>query len=137
MQAAELIRDKIGSFLILCCFMAAASIDSTTFAAVSEDAETSPYVILYARRVDIAKVEIEKQRFEVDLAEANFRRVQRLLSSGAASREEFDERHAELGIARTRVKNLELRLREEEALYEIARLRIANGLDMPICPLNK
>jgi hypothetical protein len=101
-----------------------------------DDKETSPYVILYARRVEIVKVEIEKQHFQVDLADANFRRIQRLLGTGAASREDYDERAAWLGIAKARLKDLELRLREEEALYEIARLRIANGLDMPICRVN-
>ena len=105
--------------------------------ALAEDSkETSPYVILYARRVEIVKVEIEKQHFQVDLADANFRRVQKLVGSGAASREDYDERAAWLGIAKARLKDLELRLREEEALYEIARLRIGNGLDMPICRVN-
>ncbi len=102
----------------------------------AEDKETSPYVILYARRVEIVKVEIEKQHFQVALADANFRRIQRLVGSGAATNEDYDERSALLGIARARLKDLELRVREEEALYEIARLRISNGMDMPICRVN-
>ncbi|MEY4632184.1 MAG: hypothetical protein RIQ81_2304 [Pseudomonadota bacterium] len=119
-----------------CCLLPAFIFDASAIGAVDEEVETSPYVILYARRIDIVKVEIERQRYAVDLADANFRRVERLLPSGAASREEYDERYAMLGMAKARLKDLELRVQEEQALYEIARLRIANGLDMPICRVN-
>jgi hypothetical protein len=91
-------------------------------------------VILYARRVEIVKVEIEKQKFEVDLAQANFSWIQATFPTGAASKEDFDERAAWLGIAKKRErKTLNCDFRKNQALYEIARLRIANGLDMPIC----
>jgi len=122
--------------LAACCALLATPVVASSDAKAQDSKETSPYVILYARRVEIVKVEIEKQHFQVDLADANFRRVAKLVGSGAASKEDYDERAAWLGIARARLKDLELRLREEEALYEIARLRIANGLDMPICRVN-
>lgn len=97
-------------------------------------AETlDPIVNLYTQRVELAKVEVEKQQAVAENAVSRLQRLRRLLQSNAVSREEYEAGVMEARVAQANVTVSQIEVKEAEAMLELAKVRSEAGLDMPVC----
>ncbi len=101
---------------------------------VNPNLEKDVYVVLYKQRLKISEVAITRQRAVIAYSAARLERMRRLIQSGAASREEYDEAVARAAVDVATLEEYTLKVAESEALLDLCRARRENGLDMPIFP---
>lgn len=94
----------------------------------------SPYLTLYLKRWEIAKLEVERARIELANEERTLERYRPLVARHVISRQRFEAQELAVQVARLEVDELRARASEAESLYDVTRLRIENGLDVPVCP---
>ncbi|MCC7114215.1 MAG: hypothetical protein IT520_07520 [Burkholderiales bacterium] len=95
--------------------------------------DANPYVQLYARRVDVAKVQVEKQEAQVRFDTDQLTMTQYLADRNAASKEELRRAQLALALSQAALRESKFLVGEAEATLQIARVRIGGGQDMPIC----
>ena len=91
------------------------------------------YVQLYLARVEQQRLEIEKHRQDLGVNVANRERMERLYVRDAVSASELESARRDAEVSALNVSQSQARLRESEALLNIAIDRVSIGLEMPIC----
>jgi multidrug resistance efflux pump len=94
---------------------------------------TSPYIRLYAANWQQAKLEIEVARIALANESKLLERYRTLVSQGIISRQTLEAQSIKVDIARLEVDNWNAIVAQAQSLYEVNKLRVENGLDVPVC----
>ncbi len=95
---------------------------------------TSPYLRLYQAKSKADKLETEVARISLNNEKKSLERLRPLVSRGVISRQQFEEQQIKVDIAKLEVDNLEAVSSQSDSLLYVNKLRIENGLEVPICP---
>ncbi|MEZ4752125.1 MAG: hypothetical protein R3B54_16275 [Bdellovibrionota bacterium] len=101
-----------------------------TFAAQEENV----YVKLYETRVELAKILTQKKEQEFKYHLTQLDRQERLYQRKATSAAELEAHQREAKVAELAVDDARMQVREATIMRDIAKERVALGLEMPICP---
>jgi multidrug resistance efflux pump len=125
------VNSKIAKRVILALVSGAFSFPA--FAQRTEST-TSPYIQLYAANWAQAKLEIDVARITLANETRLLERYRPLVAKGFLSQQKFEEQSIKVEVAKLEVDNLVARAAQAQSLYEVNKLRIENGLDVPVCP---
>lgn len=96
-------------------------------------ARANPYVNLYAKRLDVAKLEVKRQSSIAENERVKWVRMKGLADQGAVPRIQADVQETAWKVAVKKVAIANAKVSKAEALLSIARQRTDAGLDMPVC----
>jgi len=109
------------------------SIVPTLAMSFGDDSE-NVYVKLYQQRLEVAEVEVDTQIARLDYDMKVLERMKILHGRSAVTTQELEEWQRNTRISELAVQELKAKVKEAQALLDIAKERIHLGLDMPICP---
>ena len=95
--------------------------------------ESSVYVRLYSKRVEVAKADLRRQEAETRFQAAHFDRMRRLLEKAAISREEYERAEADYKKSLADEDVDRARIGEEEAMLEVVKQLVQGGQPVPLC----
>jgi len=95
--------------------------------------EASVYVRLYAKRVELAKADLQKQKAETRFQAAHYDRMRRLFEKRAASREEYERAEADYKKSIDGEDVMTAKIGEEEAMLDVVRQLVQSGQPVPLC----
>jgi multidrug resistance efflux pump len=94
----------------------------------------SPYLKLYQARLEAAEQSVEEAQISLEFENKSLARLRPLLDQGIISQQRFEEQSIKVEVAKLNVDNLRAQASQAEALFEVNKLRIDNGLEVPVCP---
>lgn len=94
----------------------------------------SPYTQVYLKSWEIKKLHVDIARIELAHEARVLERLRPLIAQGVISRQTFEEQEIKTEVARLEVDNRSAEAAQAESLYEVNKLRIDNGLEVPVCP---
>ncbi len=99
--------------------------------------QANAYYQLYVARLDMTRATVEKMKAQLGFYSFRKDMMARLYSQRAASREEYLESAAQYDMGVAIVKEAEIGTHEASALLNLAKMRILNGQEMPICTIQR
>lgn len=93
----------------------------------------NPYIELYELRVSQAESNLVRRQALSELADSKYARAQRLLSSNAISREEYETLYSDSAAARADVNLATKKIEEAKAYLKIIEGLVARGVSIPLC----
>jgi hypothetical protein len=106
-----------------------------TALAVAEPVTTNPVVDLYVQRLELAKLEVEKETANLKHLEAVMEGL--TASAGVVPGRTIVEQENKINLSKVQIRILQTKVKEANAVLEIARHRMRSGVDMPICPAER
>ena len=97
------------------------------------DSSKNPYVNVYSKRLEVARLEISKQATIAANERIKWVRMQDLASKGAVSLQQADAQETMWKLAVQKMAIAKAKALKSEALLSIARQRVDAGLEMPLC----
>ena len=97
-------------------------------------AQQSPYLKLYQARLTGAEQSVAEAKIDLDFENKLLTRLRPLVSEGIISKQRYDEQDIKTQVARIAVDNLNAEASQAKALFDVNKLRIDNGLEVPVCP---
>jgi multidrug resistance efflux pump len=113
-------------------FVPALLVGSLAMPAFAQD--SNPYVHIYLKRWEIAKLQAQREAIELAYEERMLQRLQSLVARGVISRQQVEVQEINVQSARLRKENYEGKAAEAQALYAVNKLRVQNGLEVSVCP---
>jgi multidrug resistance efflux pump len=98
-----------------------------------ESVTENPYVSLYAKRLEVARLEVQRQSRIVENERTKWVRISGLVKQGAVTRAEADAQQTAWLVAAKKLEVAKAKISKAEAFLSIARQRTDAGLDMPVC----
>jgi len=90
------------------------------------------YLEIFKQRVELAKVAIEKQHVEIAMNKEEYDMHLRLYTKGVQTEERLRQHRRTWEISKVVLKELELKAKETEALYQMIVARASFGLEIPV-----
>lgn len=103
--------------------------------ALAEDIDQNPYVVLYRKRLAIAKTMVASQQNTVDFEYTKWRRLADLADIGAVSQKEAADQGAIYKMSLKKLSIAKLKQNSADAFVRIAVSRVQAGLNMEVCPV--
>lgn len=103
--------------------------------AFADDIDENPYVVLYRKRLEIAKTIVASKTKTAEYAYTKWRRYADLAEIGAVSRKEASDLGAVYHMAEKEVSIARLKQNSADAFVRIAITRVQAGLSMEVCPV--
>ena len=93
----------------------------------------NPYVNLYVKRLEVGRLEVQRQASIAENERVKWVRVSGLADQGAVPRADADAQQTAFLVATKKVEVAKAKVSKADALLSIARQRTQAGLDMPVC----
>ena len=94
----------------------------------------SPYITIYGKGLEITLIAVERQRIVLANEQRNLERYRYLLNQRVISQQIFDEHQTRVNVALVAVDDLRAKAAQQQALYDIVKLKVDNGLEVAVCP---
>lgn len=98
------------------------------------ESSPSPYLTIYAKGLEITKIAVERQRIVLANEERNLARYAYLLSRKVIAQQIYDAQKTRVDVSRVSVADLKAKVAQQQALYNIVKLKVDNGLEIAVCP---
>jgi multidrug resistance efflux pump len=98
-----------------------------------ETLENDPYVVLFRTKLEEANSEASAKEANLALAQVRFRQIQRLISQGAATEDEYVQLKAALLVAQTELNAAKQRVLARKAMLDVVILNRLAGREVQQC----
>jgi chaperonin GroEL (HSP60 family) len=102
--------------------------------ALAEENTENPYILIYKFRLASTRADLDQAKVTLKNAENRLNILQDLNRDGAIGELTVKDQEALVATTKLSIVGLEAKAQEADALYQVARIRIAAGLEMPVCP---
>lgn len=100
---------------------------------VAAPTSTNAIVELYAQRLELAKLAVEKEERNLKTNEELLTQLTDTAKQGAVPWRSVIEMERQRDMSKIEVRVMQSRVKESAALLEIAKVRLRSGADMPLC----
>ena len=135
----SLVLSTLGSILAASAFSAGAFAEEPAFPReesnfdFAEQVRENPYVNLYAKRLEVARLQVQREASISENERIKWVRMSGLANQGAVPRIDADAQETAWKVSVKKVAIAKSRVSKSEALLSIAKQRTAAGLAMPVC----